>query len=196
VTTSPVTITGLTAGTPYSVQVLAVTSAGDGVASTTQSVTLRSELVVTSAAAATGTYGTPFTCAITAAGSPTSFSATGLPTGLAVAPGTGVISGTPIQVGSFNVTLGAATSTGTTQQTLPITIAKAALTVTADNASRAFGQENPAFTATIPGFVRGDTAAVVSGAVEFTTTATTDSVTGSYPITRAGGSLSAALTVS
>ncbi|RHW24446.1 hypothetical protein D0Z08_24310 [Nocardioides immobilis] len=68
---------------------------------------------------------------------------------------------------------------------------KAALTVTADDASRAYGSANPAFGYTITGFQNGDDASAVSGAPELTTTATSTSDVGSYPITPAVGTLSA-----
>jgi hypothetical protein len=66
------------------------------------------------------------------------------------------------------------------------------LTVTANNASRVFGAANPAFTATIAGFVNGEGPSVVSGAPNFTTTATPTSSVGIYPITPTQGTLAAA----
>jgi len=71
-------------------------------------------------------------------------------------------------------------------------ITKAPLTVTANNASRATGAANPTFTASYSGFVNGETTAVLSGSPSLTTTATTSSPAGLYPITAAQGSLSAA----
>jgi len=73
-----------------------------------------------------------------------------------------------------------------------LAVGPAALTVTANNASRAYGGANPAFSATITGFVNGDTAAVVSGAPSFSTTATAASPVGNYAIVPAQGTLSAA----
>ena len=72
-----------------------------------------------------------------------------------------------------------------------LTISKAMLTVTADNKSKTYGTDNPALTATIIGFVNGDTPAVVSGAPALSTTATLSSGVGTYPITAALGTLSA-----
>ncbi len=67
----------------------------------------------------------------------------------------------------------------------------ATLTVTADNKARTYGAANPTFTASYSGFVNSDTASVLSGASDLTTTATTASGVGSYLITAATGSLSA-----
>ena len=61
------------------------------------------------------------------------------------------------------------------------------LTVTANDASRIFGDENPAFTADIAGFRVGDDASLVSG-LQFTTTATLQSSVGTYTITPFGAS--------
>src|SRR5271166_1625837 len=47
--------------------------------------------------------------------------------------------------------------------TVNISVLPAPLTVTANNANRAYGSVNPAFSAAISGFVNGDTPAVVSG---------------------------------
>ena len=66
------------------------------------------------------------------------------------------------------------------------------LTVTATNASRSFGTANPTFTATTTGFVNGDKQSVVTGSPLFSTTATTSSAPGTYPITVTQGTLSAA----
>jgi len=69
---------------------------------------------------------------------------------------------------------------------------KAPLTVTAQNSTRAYGAANPSFSDIITGFVNGDTQSVVSGTASLTTTATASSVPGTYPITAALGTLSAA----
>ncbi|OYV76000.1 MAG: hypothetical protein B7Z74_00780 [Deltaproteobacteria bacterium 21-66-5] len=73
-----------------------------------------------------------------------------------------------------------------------LTVTPATLTVHANDASKAEGAANPTFTDTISGFVSGDSASVVSGAASLSTTATTTSLVGSYPITAAVGTLAAA----
>jgi hypothetical protein len=79
-----------------------------------------------------------------------------------------------------------------TTGTVTLTVNPATLTVTAQNVQRDYGAANPAFTDTITGFVNKDTETVVSGAASLTTTATTTSPVGAYPITAALGTLSAA----
>src|SRR5207245_909953 len=66
--------------------------------------------------------GSPFSYQITATNSPTSFNASGLPTGLSVNAGTGLISGTPTTAGTSSVTLSAANAGGTGTATLNLTI--------------------------------------------------------------------------
>jgi len=70
----------------------------------------------------------------------------------------------------------------------------AQLSVTANNATRVYGQSNPTFTAGYSGFVNGDGIGVLTGSPSLSTTATaTSSVAGSpYPIMPAAGTLSAA----
>lgn len=74
------------------------------------------------------------------------------------------------------------------------TIAKATLTVTADDNGKPFGDPVPPLTTTISGFVNGETLTTsgVSGEADCTTTATAASPGGTYPITCGAGSLSAA----
>ncbi|HWY68333.1 MAG TPA: MBG domain-containing protein [Terriglobales bacterium] len=72
-----------------------------------------------------------------------------------------------------------------------LTVNAAALTVTAQNASRAYGAANPTFTANITGLVNGDTQSVVSGSPSLSTTATPASGVGSYAITASAGTLTA-----
>lgn len=61
--------------------------------------------VITSPLTANGTNGVFFSYQITASSSPTSYSATGLPSGLGINSSTGLISGTPLVGGSFMVSL-------------------------------------------------------------------------------------------
>ena len=67
-----------------------------------------------------------------------------------------------------------------------LTVTKAALTVTASDATRAYGAANPTLTVTYSGFVNGDTAASLTTPAAASTTATAASSAGSYPITASG----------
>ncbi len=67
-----------------------------------------------------------------------------------------------------------------------LTVQPAALVGTADNASRVYGDANPEFTVTYSGFVNGDDTNVLSGTLLASTTATTNSSVGNYPITASG----------
>jgi len=71
-----------------------------------------------------------------------------------------------------------------------LTVDKKVLTITANNANRAYGVANPAFSSTTTGFVSGDSAAnSVTGAPGYSCAATSSSLPGSYPITPTIGSL-------
>jgi len=62
----------------------------------------------------------------------------------------------------------------------------ATLTVAANDASKMCGQPNPALTASISGFVSGETTNVLTSPVVLNTTATISSTAGQYPITATG----------
>lgn len=79
--------------------------------------------VITSGTTAAGRVGQFFNYTITANGSATSFGASDLPPGLAIA--SNVISGTPTQSGSYNVALTATNTSGTGTATLRLEIAPA-----------------------------------------------------------------------
>ena len=82
--------------------------------------------MITSATTASGTVGSAFSYQITATNTPTSYGATGLPAGLSVNTGTGLISGTPTAAATSTVTLSATNSAGTGNATLTLTITAAA----------------------------------------------------------------------
>ncbi|HKB92005.1 MAG TPA: putative Ig domain-containing protein, partial [Opitutaceae bacterium] len=69
--------------------------------------------VITSPTIVSATRGYPFSYAITATHAPANYAATGLPAGLTIGTSTGIISGTPTQLGTFNTTLSATNSVGT-----------------------------------------------------------------------------------
>ncbi len=141
--------------------------------------------VITWATPAPITYGTPL--------SAVQLNATAsVPGTFVYTPAAGAVLGAGSQTLSvtFTPTDGVDYTTATT--TVPLTVNKANLTVTANNASRVYGAANPAFTPTYSGFVNGDTSAVLTGSPSLTTTATAASPVGSYTITAAAGTLSAA----
>jgi MBG domain (YGX type)/Domain of unknown function (DUF4214) len=67
-------------------------------------------------------------------------------------------------------------------------VTPATLTVTPNNLSSVFGSALPSLTASYSGFVNGNTAASLTTPVTLSTTATSASNFGSYPITASGGS--------
>ncbi|MCU1296130.1 MAG: Kelch motif [Acidobacteriaceae bacterium] len=68
-----------------------------------------------------------------------------------------------------------------------IKVTPATLTLTADDASRPYGVDNPTFTFQYGGFVNGDISAVVTTAPTCSTEATPSSNVGTYPVTCSGG---------
>ena len=97
---------------------------------------------------------------------------------------------TPVNAGTYpiNAALGTLASANYSFSFVPgtLTIGQATLTVTAANASRAYGTANPAFSASATGALPGDTFTFTES-----TTATTASPVGTYPIVplAAGASL-------
>jgi hypothetical protein len=81
--------------------------------------------VITSATTTSGTAAKALSYQITATGTPSSYGATGLPAGLSVNCGTGLISGTPTSSGTSTVALSATNAGGTGKATLTVTIAAA-----------------------------------------------------------------------
>ncbi len=68
-----------------------------------------------------------------------------------------------------------------------LSVGQAQLIATADDKSRAYGQPNPAFTINFSGFVNGEGTNVLNSLPLASTTATSTTAPGSYPITLAGG---------
>ena len=89
------------------------------------SLTVMAPPVITSATTGTATIGVYYSYQITATNSPTSWNATGLPAGLTVNTGTGLIDGTPTGSGVANITLSATNAGGTGTGPLTLTVAQA-----------------------------------------------------------------------
>src|SRR5690606_15779011 len=69
-----------------------------------------------------------------------------------------------------------------------LTVSKASLVATADDKAKVYGAANPALTISYTGFVNGDSASTLDLAPVPSTTATTASAVGTYPITLTAGS--------
>jgi autotransporter-associated beta strand protein len=95
-------------------------------------------------------------------------------------------------VGIYPITVAAGTLAPTTGYAAAfnpagqLTVATAPLTIAADDKTKSTGQPNPPFTATSTGFKLGQTVADLTGALSFTTPATTGSPVGTYSITPGG----------
>jgi autotransporter-associated beta strand protein len=111
--------TGLTAYSASTLQVVGSTIVLNVAVGTTP------KPAITSALTAAGMVNTAFSYSITASNTPTSYNATGLPAGLTVNTGTGLITGTPTAAATTNVTIGAANAGGTDTKTLVLTISPA-----------------------------------------------------------------------
>src|SRR5437879_1512140 len=127
-----VTVPASSVATAGTVSVTVVNPGGGGGTSNAQTFTINNPPppVISSGAAATGTVGVAFTYQIVASNCPTSYNATGLPSGLTVNTSTGLISGTPTTAGTYSVTISATNSGGTGTATLTITILSGAPVIT------------------------------------------------------------------
>lgn len=110
-----------------------------------------------------------------------------LPSGLSLNTSSGIISGTPSVVQSAtNYTVTCTNTAGSSHATITLTINKAPLILTATNLSKKPGEANPTLKFTYGGLVNGD--ASITGLPTLTTTATTSSPKGNYPISIFGAS--------
>ena len=132
---------GLISGSPtvsgvFNATVSATNAGGTGNLGVTITINLVAP-VITSSNMTSGNGGQAFAYTITASNLPASFNATGLPTGLSVNSGNGLISGTPTQTGVFNVMTSATNATGTGNQALTMTIALVTPAITSSLTSNA-----------------------------------------------------------
>jgi hypothetical protein len=101
--------------------------------------------------------------------------------------GAGTTATTASPVGSYPIVFSSVTTPNYAITYVPstLTVTKAPLTVQVADASRTYGDANPAFSATFSGFKNGETAGVLSG-LTLGTTATAASEVGAYPILASG----------
>jgi regulation of enolase protein 1 (concanavalin A-like superfamily) len=117
------TTTGVISGTPpvsaantsFVVTVGAINIGGPGTRAVTFSITssgAATKPTLSNIANQSGVVGTAFSLQVNASNAPTSYAATGLPTGLSINTSTGLISGTPSAEGTFNASVSATNSAG------------------------------------------------------------------------------------
>ncbi len=121
------TATGVISGAPmvdgvFEITVSATNSAGSDSKSLVLTISIPPPPVITSALSVSGSINVPLTYQIVGTNGPTSYNATGLPAWLSVNTTTGVLTGTPPAVGSFQVTIGAANFGGSDSETLSISV--------------------------------------------------------------------------
>ena len=128
-------------------------------------------------------------------GQPQSAAVGTTPSGLAVSVTYNGSAGAPSNAGSYAVvaTVNDANYQGAGSATF--TIKPAPLTIAASSMTKILGAAMPSFTASYSGFVNGENASALSGALSCTTTTAASSGVGSYPIT-CGGQSSANYAVS
>ena len=164
-------------------------------------ITVNPPLSITSNASLTNAaFGTAYSATLAATGgvSPYTWSlAQGsmLPPGLTLTS-SGLLSGTPSAAGTYGFTVNASDSYSppVAQQTFSLTVNKAALTVTANNATKTYGQADPSYSVKYTGLLNGDTSSAVSGVPSFSVTGTSGTArpVGIYTITPSLGTLTAA----
>jgi hypothetical protein len=151
-----------------------------GYSSANQTITLTA--TVTSPSSSSSVNEGTVTLSLTGVGSPVSATVLqGTATASYTIPG-GTAVGNYVLQANYNGTSNFQSSSDTSQ----LTIAMTPLTITANNASRQYGQPNSPFTATYGGFANGDTGSTLQGTLTCTTTARQSSAPGSYPILCAG----------
>jgi hypothetical protein len=144
-----------------------------------------------------GQYGAAYsrqTITVTGGGmSPYAFSVSkgSLPNGMTLSKD-GILSGTPRAAGTFTFTITAKEKSGggpgqqSGNQNYTLVIDPAPLTITANNASMNYGGPLPTLSFSYSGFVNGDKASSLATQATVSTTVTTSSPPGTYPITVSG----------
>ena len=158
-------------------------------------INIRQKPLTITATGPSKTYGT----ALVAGTSTTNFTATGAITGEAVTsvtltPDAAGASATTAAGAAYAVTPSAPTGTGgflvsnylITFNNYSGTVAKAPLTITANNQTKTQGSANPTLTVSYSGFKNGNTSANLTTPPTATTTAVTNSPVGNYPINVSG----------
>lgn len=169
-------------------------TANDGSATLQQTLTVTPATLSITANSVNKTYGNT----LTGGTGSTAFTSTGLVNGetmgsVTLAYGTGSAATDATGAYSGSVTPSAATG-GTftasnytiTYTAGTITVTTAALTITANNQTKIQGATNPTLTVSYSGFVNNETNTVLTTQPTVTTTATTSSPVGTYPITASG----------
>ena len=192
-------------GSTFPINVSGLTSANYEIAFVNGTLTIANAPTTTALTASTSTaqYGDPVTLTATVAPSNATgtviFTNGSIVLGAAtVTNGTATLTTSSLNVGSYTITAsyqGDGNYAASTSTPVALTIGQktgpggtAALTVTVTNASRFYGQGNPAFTYTISGgLVNGDTYAIaLAGVAVYSTTAVPLSAAGNYPISIGG----------
>jgi len=128
-TTGLISGTATTAGTS-TVALSATNGRGTGKSNLSLSILKVAAPAITSSTSANGTTGKSFSYQITATNNPTSFGASGLPSGLSVNTSTGLVSGAPASAGTWTTALRAANSGGTGTADLKLTVSAVAIAPT------------------------------------------------------------------
>ncbi|HJV65498.1 MAG TPA: MBG domain-containing protein [Geomonas sp.] len=187
-----VPLTGLAPGGAYHVRAFAVNAMGTAFGNDLLLQAARLDQAITIAAFSDRTYGdAPFP--------PSATASSGLPVSYASSdPSVAVVENGAIRVVGAGSTLISASQGGDGRfnpaavVSVSLNVLKAPLTVSADNKSRAYQTANPVLTASYAGFVNGDGLSALSGAPGLSTSASTASPVGEYPIEVDTGALSSA----
>lgn len=185
----------------YTSQITPSAATGGTFSASNYSITYNKGNITVSAAAltitasnVTKTYG----ATLTGGTGSTAFTSSGLANGqtigsVTIAYGTGSAATTAAGSYTGSVTPSAATGGTFTASNYTITynkgnitVNKAALTITANNQTKTQGVANPTLTVSYSGFVNSETNTVLTTQPTVTTTATTSSPAGTYPITASG----------
>ncbi len=120
---------------------------------------------IASPAAASGQVGSDFSYTIVATNAPTAFGAAGLPAGLTLDSGSGIISGRPLEAGDFNVTVSATNAGGVTSATVVLAISPAPAAPVYLGITNPSGTQGAAFSF-VPTYSGGPTSfAIVGGSL-------------------------------
>jgi len=194
-TSSSYTIPSVVPGDAGSYDVV-VSNPYGSVTSNTAALTVNPITTTLSVSPVSGTYGGTVdlsaTLSLAVSGKTISFTLNGTSAGSAITDASGVATLSGISLSGIDAGLypaGVSTSFADDSNYIAssdsdsLTVTPALLTITANDASKAYGSPNPAFSATYSGFVAGDDESDLNGSLSITTPAGDTSPVGTYPIT-------------